>query len=52
MESSNAELFKRINSGVPCDISPQVVDSSIRFLFEYTTSVYTLINDLQFQLVG
>ena len=52
MESSNAELFKRINSGVPCDISPQAVDSSIRFLFEYTTSVYTLINDLQFQLVG
>ena len=52
MESSNAELFKRINSGIPCDISPQVVDSSIRFLFDYTTSVYTLINDLQFQLVG
>ena len=52
MESSNAELFKRINSGVPCHISPLVVDSSIRFLFEYTTSVYTLINDLQFQLVG
>lgn len=52
MESSSSELFKRINAGTPMDISPQMVDSSIRFLFDYATSCYSLLNSMQFQLIG
>ena len=52
MESSSSELFKRINAGTPIDISPQMVDSSIRYIFDYATSCYSLLSNMQFQLIG